>query len=126
MLLETVYAPRVSLPNADDVVNDGSVQVPLPLEVGAGVAGVEAGAELVAVGLGWVGEDDGEVPGEEADGEDGEGDAADDADADAEAEAGAGDGDADAPAVGSTGPVAAAVFSIMAACLALVAACRGT
>jgi hypothetical protein len=103
-------------------VNDGSVQVPLPLEVGAGVAGVEAGAELVAVGLGWVGEDDGEVPGEEADGEDGDGDAADDA----EAEADAGDGDADAPAVGSTGPVAAAVFSIMAACLALVAACRGT
>ena len=36
MLLETVYAPRVSLPNADDVVNDGSEQVPLPLEVGGG------------------------------------------------------------------------------------------
>jgi hypothetical protein len=48
MLLETVYAPRVSLPNADDVVNEGSVQVPLPLEVGGGVAGAVA----VAVGPG--------------------------------------------------------------------------
>ena len=117
-----MYAPRVSLPNADDVVNDGSVQAPLPLEAGGGVAGVEAGAEAVAVGLGWVGEDEGDVPGEEADGEDGDGDAADDADAEGDA----GDGGAEVPAVGAAGPVAATVFSIMAACLALVAACRGT
>jgi hypothetical protein len=123
MLLETVYAPRVSLPNADDVVNDGSVQPPLPLEAGGGVAGVEAGAEVAAVGLGWAGEADGDVLGEEADGD---GDAADDADADADAEGDAGDGDAEVPAVGAAGPVAATVFSIMAACLALVAACRGT
>jgi hypothetical protein len=117
--LETVYAPRVSLPNADDVVNDGSVQVPLPLEVGAGVAGAEAGAEVVAVGLGWVGEDDGDVPGDEADGEDGDGDAADDADAEGDA------CDAEV-AVGAAGPVPAAIFSNMAACFPLVAACRGT
>ena len=119
MLLETVYAPRVSLPNAADVVNDGSVQAPLPLEVGGGVAGVEAGAEAVAVGLDWVGEAEGDVPGEEADSED---DAADDADAEGDAC----DGDAEVPAVGVAGPVAAAIFSSMAACLALVAACRGT
>ena len=119
MLLETVYAPWVSLPNADDVVNDGSVQAPLPLEAGGGVAGVEAGAEVVAVGLGWAGEDDGDVPGEEADGD---GDAADDADAEGDA----GDGDAEVPAVGAAGPVAATVFSIMALCFPLAAACRGT
>ena len=61
---------------------------------------------MVAVGLGWVGEDDGDVPGEEADGEDGDGDAADDADAEGDAC----DGDAEVPAVGAAGPVAGAVF----------------
>jgi hypothetical protein len=67
MSLETVYAPRVSLPKAADVVNDGSVQVALPAEVGGGATGVEAGAEALGEGLGWV-EADGDGPGEEADG----------------------------------------------------------
>jgi hypothetical protein len=117
MLLETVYAPSVSLPKSDDVVNDGSVQVAPPAEVGGGVTGVEAGAEAVGVAVGWEGEAVGDVPGAEADGDDGDGDDDDDA----------WDGDGPAiVAVGVVGPVAVMVFSIMAACLPLAAACLGT
>jgi hypothetical protein len=119
MLLETVYAPSVSLPKSDDVVNDGSVQAALPAEVGGGVAGVEAGAEAVGVAVGWVGEAVGDVPGEEADGDDG------DEEADDDACDGDGDGAAVAP-VGVVGPVAVTVFSIIAACFPLEAACLGT
>ena len=141
MLLETVYAPRVSLPNADDVVNDGSAQAPLPEEVGGGVAGADADADAVGAGLDEEGEADGDVPGEESDGDDGDGDACDrdepdadepdadepDADADRDADA---DG-ADCPAVVAApvaveGPVGAAVCPIMAACFPLAAACLGT
>ena len=67
-----MYAPSVSLPKSDDVVNDGSVQVAPPAEVGGGVTGVEAGAEAVGVAVGWVGEAVGDVPGAEADGDDDE------------------------------------------------------
>jgi hypothetical protein len=116
MLLETVYAPSVSLPKSDDVVNDGSVQVALPAVTGGGVAAVVAGAEAVGVAVGSVGEADGDVPGKEADGDDDD-DACD------------GDGDGDgavlAP-VGVVGPVAVMVFSIMAECFPLEAACLGT
>jgi hypothetical protein len=113
MLLETVYAPSVSLPKAADVENDGSVQVALPTEVGGGVTGAEA----VGVAVGWEGEAVGDVPGEEADGDDGDGDDDDDA----------WDGDgAEIVAVGVVGPVAVTVFSIMAECLPLPAACLGT
>jgi hypothetical protein len=114
MLLETVYAPSVSLPKSDDVVNDGSVQVAPPAEVGGGVTAVVAGAEGVAAG--WVGEAVGDVPGAEADGDDGDGDDDDACD---------GDGAEVAPA-GVVGPVAVTVFSIMAACFPLEAACLGT
>jgi hypothetical protein len=113
MLLETVYAPSVSLPKSDDVVNDGSGQVAPPAEAGGGIAGVEAGAEAVGVAVGWAGGTVGDVPGEEADGDD---DEADD---------GARDG-AGLPAAGVVGPVAVTVFSIMAACFPLEAACLGT
>jgi hypothetical protein len=118
MLLETVYAPSVSLPKAADVVNDGSVQVAPPAVVGGGVAGMEAGAEAVGVAVGWVGEADGDVPGEEADGDDGDGDddARDDGDADGVA----------TPAAGVVGPFAVTVRSIIAACFPLEAACLGT
>jgi hypothetical protein len=117
MLLETVYAPSVSLPKSDDVVNDGSVQVALPPETGGGVTAVVAGAEAVGVAAGWVGEAVGDVPGAEADGDDGDGDDDDDAF----------DGDgAEVAPVGVVGPVAVTVFSIMAACFPLEAACLGT
>jgi hypothetical protein len=112
MLLETVYAPSVSLPKSDDVVNDGSVQVAPPAEVGGGVLAVVAGAEAVGVAVGWVGEADGDVPGEEADGDDDD-------------DAWDGDGAELAP-VGVVGPVAVMVFSIMAECFPLEAACLGT
>jgi hypothetical protein len=119
MSLETVYAPRVSLPNAEDVEKDGSVQVPLPLEVGGGAVGLDAGAEAVEIGTGWVGEADG-VPGDEADGDgDADGDEADDDGRD--------DGDdAERSGVAAVGPVAVMVRSIMAACFPLEAACLGT
>jgi hypothetical protein len=116
MLLETVYAPSVSLPKSDDVVNDGSVQVALPAEAGGGVTEVEAGAEAVGVAVGWVGEAVGDVPGAEADG-DGDDDAFDEDDA--------GDG-AEVASDGVVGPVAVTVRSIMAACFPLEAACLGT
>jgi hypothetical protein len=116
MLLETVYPPSVSLPKADDVVNDGSVQVAPSAEVGGGVVAVLAGAEAVGVALGWVGEADGDVPGGEADGLD---------EADDDAWDGDGDGAELAP-VGVVGPVAVMVLSIMAECLPLEAACLGT
>jgi hypothetical protein len=119
MLLETVYAPSVSLPKSDDVVNDGSVQVALPAEADGGVTGVEAGAEAVGVAVGWVGEAVGDVPGAEADGDDGDGDD------DACDEDDAGDG-AEVASDGVVGPVAVTVRSIMAACFPLEAACLGT
>ena len=78
---------------------------------------MEAGAEAVGVVLGWEGEAVGDVPGEEADGDDGDGEDDDDA----------WDGDGDEiVGVGVVGPVAVTVFSIMAACLPLEAACLGT
>ena len=49
MSLEIVYAPSVSLPNAAEVVNDGSVQLPLVVVIGAEAVPV-GGAEAVAVG----------------------------------------------------------------------------
>jgi hypothetical protein len=101
MLLETVYAPSVSLPKADEVVNDGSAQLALA-EVGGGVLAGAVGA-------------DGDVPGEEAEGED---------DADGDACDRERDG-AETPAVGVVGPVAVTVFSIMAACFPLETACLG-
>jgi hypothetical protein len=120
MLLETVYAPSVSLPKADEVVNDGFAQVAPPAEVGGGApAGALAGAVAageVGAALGWVGESDGDVPGEEADGEDDADGAACDRERDG----------AEATAAGVVGPVAVTVFSIMAACFPLEAACLGT
>jgi hypothetical protein len=92
------------------------VQVALPAEIGGGVTGVVAGAEAVGVAVGWVGVAVGDVPGEEADGDDGDGD---------EDDASDGDGAEVAP-VGVVGPVAVTVFSIMAACFPLEAACLGT
>ena len=118
MSLETVYAPRVSLPKAADVENDGSVQL-APPETDRG--GLTEGLAVGAVGsaVDWEGEAVGDVPGEEAEGDDGDGD---DDEAD---DARDGDGAEIAPA-GVAGPVAVTVFSIMAECLPLAAACLGT
>ena len=112
-----MYAPRVSLPKAADVENDGSVQL-APPETDRG--GLTEGRAVGAVGsaVGWEGEAVGDVPGEEADGDDGDGD--DEAD-----DAWDGDGAEIAPA-DVAGPVAVMVFSIMAECLPLAAACLGT
>jgi hypothetical protein len=95
------------------------VQLPLAPELGGGVAGVEAGADVV--GSGWEGEADGEAPGDEADadGEDA-GDEADEADDDGD------DDGEECPVVGAAGPVPVMVCSIIAECLPLEAACLGT
>jgi hypothetical protein len=121
MLLETVYAPSVSLPNAADVENDGSVQVGLPeTDTGGLTEGLAAGA--VGFVLGWVGLADGDVPGEEADG----------ADADGEAPVGdvpCVDDDADWPAVGPAWVAGASMVPTApagAVRLRLPAACLGT
>jgi hypothetical protein len=93
------------------------VQLSLVPELGGGVAGVEAGADVV--GSGWEGEADGEAPGDEADA-DGEDAAGDEADADGD------DDGEDCPVAGPAGPDAVMVCSIIAACLPLEAACLGT
>ncbi len=64
------------------------------------------------------------MPGEEADGDDGDGDD-DDADAEGDAMRGTATAESCRPSA-VVGPVAVTVFSIMAACLPLEAACLGT
>lgn len=97
-------------------MNDGSVQVAPPADVDGGVTGAEAGAEAVGVVVGGEEEPVGDGPGEEAAGDDGDGD-------DDDARDGEG---VESAAGGVVGPVAVTVFSIMAACLPLEAACLGT
>ena len=118
-----MYAPSVSLPKAAEVVNVGSVQVALPAEVGGGVLAGAVAAGVVGAELAWVGEPDGDVPPDEADGDEDGADA--DADADADGDDDARDRD-EAPGAGVLGPVAVTVRSIIAECFALEAACRGT
>jgi hypothetical protein len=127
MSLETVYAPSVSLPNAADVENDGSVQLAPETDSGGLTEGLAVGP--VGSALGWLGPADGDVPGDEADG----------AEAEADGEAPDGDvpcdgddaDDADWPTVGpawvAEAPAVATAPAIPAAArLALEAACLGT